>query len=135
MVGDGQLPDFQVLIERNEISSAGLNFLVLRPDDAVAHPLPAAVILELVARGLPARRPELLAIIVANVDITSSEIKWHVVVARTRDPPQPRVAIKRVPSRRIGNDSEVRLATEVVNPRQRRVRLCDDVLTTLVVEV
>ncbi len=94
VIGHSQLPDFQVLIERDEVAGACFDAFVFRADNAVAHAMTAAVFLDLVARGLPRGRPELAALVVANVDISSTEIERHIVVAIAADSTKPRVTIK-----------------------------------------
>ena len=59
VIGHRELPDFQVLVERDEVASVRLDAVVVRADDGVAHAVAAGVVLELVARGLPRGRPEL----------------------------------------------------------------------------
>src|SRR5262249_43226711 len=108
---------------------------VFGTDDAVSHSVPALVLLERVARGLPGRRPELVRLVVAQVDVTSAQIKGSVVVAISREPSQPRVAIKRISAGRVGDDSEIGLATQVIHPGQRRIRLRDHIFPVLIVKI
>ncbi len=94
VIGHSQLPDFQVLIERDEVASACFDAFVFRADNAVAHAVSAAVFLDLVARGLPRGRPELAALVVTDVDIPPTEIERYIVVAIAADSTKPRVTIK-----------------------------------------
>jgi hypothetical protein len=134
-VGDRELPNLEVLAQRDKVAGVRLDAGVLRSDDGVAHAVAAGVVLELVACGLPGGRPEFLRLVVAQVDVAPAEIERHVVVAVARDPAQAGVAIERVASRGIGNNAEIRLASQVVDPWQRRVRLGDHILAIPVVEI
>src|SRR6185295_3181090 len=100
-----------------------------RADDRIAQPVAAAIILQLRAGRLPRRRPELARRVVTQVDVAPAIIEWDVVVAVAGDPPQPRVPIKRVAAGCGGDDREVSLTAEVVDPGQRGIGPCDDVLT------
>ena len=129
------LPDFQVVVQRYKVPRVRLDPAVRGPDHRVAHPVAAGVILQVVPRRLPRWRPELLRFVVAQVNIPPAQIQRHVVVPVAGQPPQPRVAIERVTPRSIGNDSEICLAAQVVDPRQRRIRLRDHVLAIAIVKI
>ena len=134
-----QLPDFEILIERHEVAGARFNAGVLRPDGGVAHAVTARILLQFVLRGLPGGGPEfargIAASIIAKINVASAQIEGSVVVAVARDAAQARVAVKRIATGSIGDDAEVGLAAEVVDPRQRRIGLSDYVLAVLIVEV
>ena len=104
-------------------------------DDGVAHAVAAGVVVELGARGLPGRRPEFAGVVVAQVDVAPAEIERHVVVAVAREAAQAGVAIKGVAAGGVGDDSEIGLAAEVIDPGQRRVGLGDHVLAVVVVKI
>src|SRR5579872_1345714 len=117
MVRDSQLPDLKIFVERHEVARAGLDPVILRTDRGVAHAVTARVILEFAASGLPRWRPEVTSGIVSNIDIPSTKIERRVVVAITGDPAQARVTIKGITARRVGDDSKICLASQIVDPR------------------
>ena len=96
VIGHRKLPDFEVLVERHEVARARRDAPVCRADRAVAHAVAATVVLRFVPRGLPGGRPELSGLIVPQIDITPAEIEGNIVVAVTRNAPQPGVAIERI---------------------------------------
>jgi hypothetical protein len=95
----------------------------------------AGILLQFVPRGLPGGRPEFASSIIAKIDVASAKIEGSVVVTVARGSAQARVAIERIAAGSIGDDSEIGLASEVVDPGQRRIRLSDYVLAVLIVEV
>src|SRR3954449_2512766 len=74
MVRNCQLPDLKILVERHEEAGAGLDPAVLRGDCGVTHSMPAGIVLQLVACGLPGRRPELARGVVSQINVPSAEI-------------------------------------------------------------
>jgi hypothetical protein len=134
-VGDAHLPDFQILAERDEVECLGLDAIECRSDDTVPHAMAAGVVLGVVARRLPRRRPEVTVRIVAQVHVASADIKRHVVVTIACQAAETCVPIKRVPPRCVGDNAEVGFSTEIINPGKRCVRPGDHILTILVVKV
>jgi hypothetical protein len=126
-VGHREFPDFQRLAERHEISGLRLDLVVARTDGGVAHAVAAFVFVELGARRLPGRRPELAGVVVADVEIAPADIERRVVVAVAGQAAQARVAVKGIAAGGVRDDAEIRFAAEVIDPRQRRVGLGDDV--------
>src|SRR5664279_1054947 len=116
MIGDVELPDFKALAHRNKIARARLNPFVCRADYAVAHAVPAGVVLELRARGLPRRRPELPALVVSHVDVSPTDVGGYVVIAVAGQPAETCISVEGVPACGVRNDAEVGFASEVVNP-------------------
>ena len=104
-------------------------------DDRVAEPVAAGVPVELTLGRLPARVPVVAAVVVADVQEAAADVERRVVVAIPDQPPQPGVAVERVPAGGVGDERDVVLAAQVVDPRQRRVRARDDVFPSIVVEV
>ena len=95
----------------------------------------ARVVFQIVASGLPGGRPELAGFVVAQIDIAASEIVRHIVIAVTRDAPQPGITIEGVATSRVRDDPKVGLATKVVDPRQRRIRTGYNVFLILIIEI
>src|SRR6516162_1579262 len=135
MICNRELPDLKIFVERNEVPGTRLYASRARANDRVAQAMATEVILELSLSGLPGRRPEFAGIIVTDIDIAPAEIARGVVVAVAGNSPQARVTIEGISAGGIGDDAEISLAAQIVDPRQRRVRLRDYVLTMLLVEV
>jgi len=135
MVRHAQLPDFQIFVERHKVARARFNTAVFRGDRRVAHAVAAGIFLQFILRGLPRGGPEFAGAVIAKINVASANIVRSVVVAVTRDAPQPRVPVKRIAAGSIGDDAEIGLAAQVVDPRQWRLRLCDHVFAPLIVEI
>ena len=135
VVGHLELPDFQCFPKRHEIGHLRLDPVMGRADDGIAHAVAAFVLFELGLGRLPGRRPEFAVVVVADIQITAADIKRRVVVAVARQAAQARIAVERVAARGVRDDAKVRLAAEVIDPRQRGVGLGDDVFATLVVKM
>src|ERR1039458_8977737 len=80
-------------------------------------------------------RPVLAALVVAQVEIAAADVEGDVVIAIPRDPAQTRVAVEGIASGGIGNDSEIFLASQIVDPWQGRMWPGNDVFPIVVVEV
>jgi hypothetical protein len=104
-------------------------------DDAVPHAVPAIAILEVFTHGLPRGRPKLTVGIVAQVEVASAGIQGDIVAAAACQPPVAGIPIETVPSRRVRNQGEEFLRTQLIDPRQRRIRLRDHVLAQTIVEI
>ena len=135
VVGHHAFPDLERLAQRHEISRPRLDALADGADGRVAHAVAALVFVELAARGLPRRRPKLGGGVVAEVKIAPAVIERRIVVAVARDAAQARVAVVGVAASGVGDDAEVGLAAEVIDPRHRRLRPGDHVFAILVVKV
>jgi hypothetical protein len=133
-IRDCGLPDLKVLVERDEIARVRADALVIGADDRVTQAVTARIVARLVARGLPGRRPEAARFAVAEVDVAPARIHGHVVVAVPAEAAQLGVAIKRVAAGGVGDDPEVILASQIVDPRQWCVGPRNDVFAALVVE-
>ncbi len=135
VIGDAQLPDFEILAQRHEIASASLDPLIGRGNDGVARPMTTGIAVEHGTSRLPRRRPEVLAVVVAQIDITPAHVQRDIVVAIASQAAQPRIAVERIAAGSIGNDPEVVFAAQIINPGQRRIRARNHVLAVVVVEV
>ena len=126
-------PDKQAVVAlRDQQRLRRRNAILLPLDHAVAETVTAGIAIQLRFRRLPARIPYGIAIL--DVDVEALLIERAVVVAVARQPAQPRVAVEAVAARRIGQEREKILASEVIDPRQRRARACDHVLAPLIVK-
>src|ERR1035438_9887129 len=94
MIGDRELPDLKVLVERHEVARAGLDAQIAGADDAVTQAMASGVVLDIGARGLPRGRPEFARVVVAQINVAAAEIEGNVVIAVTRDAPQAPVAVE-----------------------------------------
>jgi hypothetical protein len=128
-------PDLERLAEGHEGEGLGVDPTAPGADDRVPHPVTASVVLEIRSHGLPRRRPVLAVRPVEHIEVAPPRVGRDVVVPVARQPPEASVTVEGVPPCRVGDDPEVLLAAEVIDPRQRRVRTRDDVLASLVVEV
>ena len=134
-VGHLKFPYLQRLTQRHEITGFHRDFLVARTNDGIAHAVTTLVMVELGARRLPGRRPELTGLVVAEIKVAPADIERRVIVAIARQPAQACVTIKGITAGRVGNNPEIRFATEVIDPWQRSLRLVDDVFPLVVVEM
>ena len=130
-----EFPDFQRFTERHEISGLRLDLVAARTDGGVAHAVAAFVLVELGARGLPRWRPELVGVVVADIEVAPADIERRVVVAVPGQAAQARVAVKGIAAGGVGDEAEIGFAAEVIDPRQRGVGLGDDVFALLVVKM
>ncbi len=92
VVHEPRPPQLECLAERDEVESLDLDTVATRPDDRVPEPVPAAVLLEVALSRLPGRRPEVAGLVVANVEIAATGVRWNLVVAIARQPTEARVA-------------------------------------------
>ncbi len=134
-VGHLEFPDLQVLAQRHEIAGLGLDFVACGTDGGVAHAVAAFVFVQIAARGLPGRRPELAAFVVADVEIAPAKIKGCIVVAVAGQAAQAGIAVKGVTAGGVGDDAEIRLAAQVIDPGQGSLRGSDHVFPMLVVKM
>ena len=135
LVGHPRPPDLERLPGRHEVGALGADAAARPRDDRVPEAVTAAVGVELALGRLPARVPVVAGVVVADVQEAAAHVERGVVVAVPDQPSQPGVAEERVPAGGVGDEREVVLAPEVVDPRQRRVRAGDLVFPLLVVEV
>src|SRR5271165_5727045 len=95
----------------------------------------AGILFQFVARGLPGRGPEFARGIIAKINVAPAKIERGIVVSVARNTAQARVAVKRIAAGGIGDDAEVSLAAQVIDPGERRIRLSDYVFAVLIVEM
>ena len=95
----------------------------------------ADVVFQCVARWLPGGRPELPIFVVPEIDVSATNVEGSIVVAIPGNTPEACIAIERIPSGGISNDSEIRLRAKVIDPRQGGVGPCNDVFSFGVVEM
>ena len=126
-------PDKQAVVAlRDQQRLCGRNTIFLPLDHAVAEAVAAGIAVQLRFRGLPAGVPDGIAVF--DVNMEALLIGRAVIVAVARQSAQPRVAVEAVATRGIGQDREKILASEVIDPRQRRARACDHILAPLIVK-
>ena len=126
LVGDSDLLDFAVKVLRNEELDRCLNAVLLAGDDRITKTVTALVLVKLGLYGRPAGIPHGIAVL--EVEVSSAHINGNVVVAVTSNPAQTRVLVEAVSSRRIGDQREETLSSEVVYPRIGSARRRDNVL-------
>ena len=61
-------------------------------------------------------------------------IERAIIVAVACEPAQPRVAVEAVAARGVGHEREKVLASQIIDPWQRRARAGDHVFTSVIVE-
>ena len=126
-------PEEQAVVAlRDQQRLCGRNTIFLPLNHAVAEAVATGIAVQLRFRGLPAGVPDGIAVL--DVNMEALLIDRAVVVAVAGQPAQPRVAIEAVAARRIRQECEKILAPQVVDPRQRRARACDQVFTPLIVK-
>src|ERR1039457_652784 len=129
------MPDFEILLQRHEKARSCRNATALGADDAVAHAVAASVLLRIGVGGLPGGRPVIARLVVAHIDVASPQVEGDIVIPVARDAAQARVAIERVTTRGVGDDAEVSLASQIVDPWQGCIWPGDYIFPVLVVEV
>ena len=108
--------------------------VVLRAfDHRVAQAVPAAVSVELCLNRLPAGIPYGISIL--YIKMKALLIQRAVVVAVARDSPQSGIAVEAVAAGRVAQQGEKVLISEVVDPRQRCARCCDDIFASLIIKM
>ncbi len=135
VVAQSKLPDFECLIERHKIARTGRDAAILRAYGRVTHAVPARVLLQIAAGGHPGWRPVFPALVVTQVDVTPAVIQRNVVIPPACDASQTRISIKRITTGSIGNNAEVRLASEIIDPRQWRIWLSDYIFPVPIVKI
>ncbi len=133
-VGDAGAPNLQRLAQRHEVRRLGADAVAARADDRVAQPVAALVVLDEPADRLPAGTPVVAGEVVTQVQVAAADIEGRVVVAVARQAAQAGIAIERVTAGGVGDEAQVVLGPQVVDPGQRRIRSRDDVLAPFVIE-
>src|SRR6185436_4741522 len=128
-------PDLERLPGWHEDGGLGTDPAARTRDGRVPEAVPAAVVVEVALGRLPARVPVVAGVVVAEVQEAAAHVERGVVVAVADQPSQPSVTEEGVPTGGVGDEREVVLAPEVVDPGQRRVRAGDHVFPPYVVEV
>ena len=135
VIGHREFPDFQRFTQRHEICGLRLDLAVARTDGGIAHAVAAFVFVQLGARRLPGRRPEFAGVVVAEVEVTPTDIERRIVVAVPGQAAQAGIPVEGIAAGGVGDDAEIRFAAEVIDPRQRGIGLGDDVFAIVVVKV
>jgi len=95
----------------------------------------AGVFKDVALGRLPAGRPELVAVVVAEVDVAAAEVEGNLVVAIAADAAKACIAKERIAAGGVRNDAEVGLTAQVIHPGQRSVRLGNYVFPIAIVEI
>jgi hypothetical protein len=135
VVGDPRPPHLERLSGRHQVGGLHADPATARGDDGVPEAVAAGVAVELTLGRLPARVPVVLGVVVADIQEAAANVERGVVVAVPDQPPEPGVAEERIPAGGVGQEGDVVVAAQVVDPRQRRVGAGDDVFPALIVEV
>ena len=83
--------------------------------------------------GFPTRVPHGIAIL--DVEITPAVVHRHVVVAIAGDTAELSVLVEAVATGGIRDEGEKILIAQIVDPGPRSLRVCNDILAMLVVEM
>ena len=128
-----EFPDLHVGMQRDRNGQFRTDAVLFSLKDRVAEPVPAAV----KVKGRPGRQerraPDRFA--VADVEKPPALVGRYVVVAETGDPPQLCILIKTVSSAGIADQRKESFVSQIVCPRQRRIRPRDDVFPCLIVKI
>ena len=120
---------------RNKGGQRCCNAVLLSFNDGIAKAVSALVEVERRLRRLPAGVPDRSVLVVTNIVVTAALIERAVVVAVACKTQKLRIFIEVIAARRIGDQPEEVLASQVVDPRQRSLRCFDDVLEGVVVKM
>ncbi len=133
LVGDGDLPELEVLARRNAHLLHDFQSILLAQDGAVAQAVAALVLVELGLDRLPARVPDGAAIV--HVEVTTAHVVGHVVVAVAGQTTKLGVLPEGVAAGCVGAETEELILAEVVEPRQRSIGTGDDIFARRVFKV
>ena len=116
-----------------ESGKLGLKTVLGAFDHAVAEAVAALVRIQLGFHRHPARIPDSISIF--DVVVTAAEVHGAVVVAVAGQAQQLGVFVEAIASGRIADEAEEVLASQIVDPRQRRFGGADDIFLADVIEM
>ena len=121
------------LLQRYEEEHAGLYAVFLARDAGVAHAVTALIEVEGCLAGLPAWVPDGVAVL--DIEVSSAIVHRYIVVAIAGDTTELGILVEAVAAGGIRDEREEILIAQIVDPGPRSLRVCDDVLAMLVVEM
>ena len=133
IVCKGKTVDLTRSIHRNECEQVSLYTVFGRTEAAVADAVAALIGIQLGLGWFPARIPDGIAIF--DIVIFSISVVRDIVVAVTCDTKQLCIFVEAVSAAGIGYERKEIVASEVVDPRKRSPRGCDDVLAVGVIKI
>jgi hypothetical protein len=83
--------------------------------------------------GLPPRVPDSVAVL--DIEIPTSIVHRYIIVAITGDAAEFGILVERIAAGGVGDEREKVLVAQVVNPWPWGLRISDDILAMLVVEM
>ena len=121
------------LLQWYEEEHAGLYAVFLTRDAGVAHAVTALIEVERRLARLPAWVPDGVAVL--DIEVSSAIVHRYIVVAIAGDTTELGILVEAVAASGIRDEREEILIAQIVDPGPRSLRVCDDVLAMLVVEM
>ena len=120
-------PGFERYKEQNRCFDA----IFCSRDAGIIHTMTALIKVKWRLTRLPTRIP--YRSIIVDIEIPAAIIHRHTIIAVASDAAELGILIEVITSGRIGNQAEKVLVAEVIDPRERRGWISDDVLAFCVV--
>jgi len=121
------------LLQGHKEEYRGLDTVLTTCDTGVAHAMTALVEVEWRLARFPTWIPHGIAIL--DVEITPAVVHRHVVVAIAGDTAELGILVEAVATSGVRDEGEKILVAQIVDPGPRSLRVCDDILAVLIVEM
>ena len=125
-VGDRYTLDLGLYAQRYKMQYRRTHTVLLSCDAGVVQTMPALVFVQRCLARFPSRIPDSGTIY--EVEIATYRIHRYAVITITGDAAEFRVFVEIITTSRIGDQAEEILVSKVVDPRERCLRIGDDVL-------
>src|SRR5690606_12566949 len=137
VIGHFHEPELEVSSQGYVVRGLTLNIRVTARDARISRAVTAltGVRVQGFTHRLPARRPIVPALIVAEIDVTPGLVHRNVVETQPREATLCRGLVDAVASRVVGRDGPILGRAQVVGPGARSIGTFDDVLAVDIVEV
>ena len=93
----------------------------------------ALIRIELCLGGLPAGIP--YAVAVLDIEVLAVDVGGNVIVTITGDSQELGILIERITAHRVGNQCEITVAAQIVDPGQRSLGCGDHILLVRVIKI
>ena len=132
-IGESQPVDLTGRVHRHENFLLCSQPVLLRCDHRVSEAVAAAVLIQFCLNRLPAGIPH--GIPFFYIEIVPAAVHGAVVVAVSRQTQELCVLIKAVAARRVGDQAEKILSSQIIDPGERCPRICDHIFPLLIIKI
>ena len=133
LVVQRNLMHFRIEPQRDKSELGGCQTILFAGDDGISHAVPAFIMIQFCLYGLPAGIPDRIAVL--DIEVPASVIHGKVVVAVTRDPPEPGVTVKTVAAGSVADHSKEIFTAQIIDPRIRSPGCLNDIFPCRIVKV